>query len=114
MTHLAIKVGDTLKPTETDERAIQMQEMCYCFDCACSVAQSCPTLCNPIDCSRPGSSVHAIIPARILEWVAISSSRATALVSPHYKDLMKCKGGERGKGCPGSVFVIPRSISCER
>ena len=38
------------------------------------VAQSCPTLCNPMDCSPPGSSVHAILQARILEWVAISFS----------------------------------------
>ena len=36
---------------------------------------SCPTLWNPEDCSLPGSSVHGIIPARILEWVAISSAR---------------------------------------
>ena len=35
------------------------------------VAQSCPTLCNPMDCSPPGSSVHGISQARILEWVAI-------------------------------------------
>ena len=35
-------------------------------------AQSCPTLCNPIHCSLPGSSVHGIIQTRILEWVAIS------------------------------------------
>ena len=34
------------------------------------VAQSCPTLCNPIDCSPPGSSVHEIFQARILGWVA--------------------------------------------
>ena len=38
------------------------------------VAQSCPTLCNPIDCSPLGSSVHGILQARILEWVAISFS----------------------------------------
>ena len=38
-------------------------------------AQSCPTLCNSMDCSLPGSSVHGILQARILEWVAISSSR---------------------------------------
>ena len=37
--------------------------------------QSCPTLCDPIDCSPPGSSVHGILQARILEWVAISFSR---------------------------------------
>ena len=40
----------------------------------CSVSQSCPALCNPTDCSPPGSFVHGIPQARILEWVAISSS----------------------------------------
>ena len=39
------------------------------------VAQLCPTLCNPIDCSPPGSSVHGILQARILESVAIPFSR---------------------------------------
>ena len=38
------------------------------------VAQSCPILCDFMDCSPPGSSVHRILQARILEWVAISSS----------------------------------------
>ena len=38
-------------------------------------AQSCPTLCDPMDCSLPGSSVHRISQAKILEWVAISFSR---------------------------------------
>ena len=33
------------------------------------VAQSCPTLCDPVDCSPPGSSVHGILQARMLEWV---------------------------------------------
>ena len=37
--------------------------------------KSCPTLCDPMDCSVPGSSVHGICQARILEWVAISFSR---------------------------------------
>ena len=35
------------------------------------VAQSCPTLSNPMDCSLPGSSIHGIFQARVLEWVAI-------------------------------------------
>ena len=39
------------------------------------VAQSCPILCDPMDCSPPGSSVHGILQTRILEWVAISFSR---------------------------------------
>ena len=38
------------------------------------VNQSCPTLCDPMDCSLPGSSVHGIFQARVLEWVAISFS----------------------------------------
>ena len=38
--------------------------------------QSCPTLCNPIDCSPPGPAVPGILQARTLEWVAISSSKA--------------------------------------
>ena len=36
--------------------------------------QLCPTLCNPMDCSLPASSVHGILQARILEWVAMPSS----------------------------------------
>ena len=40
--------------------------------------QSCLTLCDPMDCSLPGSSVQEIFQARILEWVAISSSRGSS------------------------------------
>ena len=39
------------------------------------VTQSCPALCDPVDCSPPGSSVHGSLQARILEWVAISSTQ---------------------------------------
>ena len=42
------------------------------------VAQSCPILCKPMVCSLPGSSVHGIFQARLLEWVAISFSRGTS------------------------------------
>ena len=42
------------------------------------VAQLCLTLCDPMDCSLPGSSVHGILQARILEWVAISFSRGSS------------------------------------
>ena len=48
---------------------------------ACLFAKSlqlCPTLCNPMDCSLPGSSVHGILQVRLLEWVAISSSRGSS------------------------------------
>ena len=43
------------------------------------IAQSCPTLCDPMDCSPPGSSVHGILQARILEWVAVSLLQGTFL-----------------------------------
>ena len=42
------------------------------------VAQSCPTLCDPMDGSLPGSSVHGIFQARVLEWVAIFFSRGSS------------------------------------
>ena len=44
-------------------------------DSESEVAQSCLTLCDPVDCSPPGSSIHGILQARILEWIAISFSR---------------------------------------
>ena len=42
------------------------------------VAQSCPTLCDPMDCSLPCSSVHGIFQTRVLEWIAISFSRGSS------------------------------------
>ena len=53
------------------------QSMMY-DSCICPVTQSCPTVCNPMDCRLPGSSVHGILQARILEWVAISFSRGSS------------------------------------
>ena len=43
------------------------------------VAQSCPTLSDPMDCSLPGSSIHGIFQARLLEWGAIAFSEEAAL-----------------------------------
>ena len=69
--------------------------------CASSVAPSCPPLCNPLDCSPPGSSVHGILQVRILGWVAMPSSRGFLTqglnqVSSWYfiksaKSLLPCK-----------------------
>ena len=42
------------------------------------VAQSCLTICDPRDCSPPGSSLHGILQARILEWVAIPFSKGSS------------------------------------
>jgi len=43
--------------------------------------QSCPTLCTPMDCSLPGSSIHGIFQARVLEWVAIAFSGRSSIQS---------------------------------
>ena len=55
----------------------------FCYQCPgqeseSEVTQSCPTLCNPMDCSLSGSSVHGIFQVRILEWVVISFSRGSS------------------------------------
>ena len=57
----------------------------------CWVTQSCLTLCDPIDCSLPGSSVHWILQARILEWVAISFSRESS--QPRNRTRVSCIAG---------------------
>ena len=56
-----------------------------------NVAQSCLTLCYPMDCSLPGSSVHGIFQARILEWVAISFSRRSS--QPRDQTQVSCVVG---------------------
>ena len=53
----------------------RIQSIAGCCAVLCLVTQLCPTLCNPMDSSPPGSSVHGILQARILEWVAMPSSR---------------------------------------
>ena len=61
---------------------IQQELISHCKAPAAAAAaaamslQSCPTLCDPMDCSPPDSSVHGIVQAGILEWVAISFSNA--------------------------------------
>ena len=49
----------------------------------------CPALCNPIDCSPPGPSIHGILQARVLEWVAISHPVGVALTKSDVALLIK-------------------------
>ena len=59
--------------------------VCVCV-CVCVLdAQSCLTLCDPMDCSPPGFSVHGILQARILECIAIPLCRGTSLTCPSIK-----------------------------
>ena len=50
----------------------------FSYQMLCMRAQPCPTLCDPMDCSPPGSSVHGTSQARILEWVVNSFSRGSS------------------------------------
>ena len=66
------------KHTKTHWKKILMFNIPQVRHCVCVlVTQSCPTLCSPMDCSSPGSSVHGILQARTLEWVAIPFSRSS-------------------------------------
>ena len=65
----------------------------HVYESESEVAQSCPTLCNPVDCSPPGSSVHEILQARILESVAISLSRGSS--QPRDRTQVSCIAGLR-------------------
>ena len=55
------------------------------------VTQTCPTLCNPMDCSTPGSCVHGILQARIPQWVAIPFSRGYS--RPRDRTWVSCIAG---------------------
>ena len=56
------------------------------------VTQSCLTFCDPMDCSPPGSSVHGILQARILEWAAISFPQGIFLTQGSNLGLLHCTG----------------------
>ena len=60
----------------------------------CLVAKSCLTLCDPMDCSPPGSSVHGVLQARALEWVTISFSREIRLNNDKCFRINKGQSGE--------------------
>ena len=54
------------------------------------VAQSCPTLTDPMDCSLPGSSVHGIFQTRVLEWGAIALTTSTTNILKYNQTLSMC------------------------
>ena len=59
------------------------------------VAQSCPTLCDPMGCSLPGSSIHGILQARVLEWVAIAFSYGESSINVYKLPCAKWIAGEK-------------------
>ena len=84
ISRLSMKDGPKLCPSGqgncswNHEKWIRGECVCVCARaCACSL-QLCSTLCDPMNCSPPGSSVHGIIQSRTLEWVVISLSRGSS------------------------------------
>ena len=69
--HIYMFIKITLNPTHEKENDT------YSIPMHAESLQSCPTLCDPMDCSPPGSSVHGILQASILEWIAILYSRGS-------------------------------------
>ena len=65
-------------------------QFCLILASCCLIAESCPALCDPVDCSPPGSSVHGILQARILEWAAVSVSRGCS--QPRDQTHISCTG----------------------
>ena len=65
--------------------------VCIMNTCEVKISQSCLTLCDPMDCSQPGSSVHGILQAIILEWVATPSSRASSQSTDGNPGLLHCR-----------------------
>ena len=76
-----LKMGtDSLALPSIDYPALESEMLlmtCLTNKVVVLVAQSYPTLCDPMDCGLPGSSVHGILQARILEWIAIPFSRGS-------------------------------------
>ena len=67
--------------SEKQQRNVYFRKASFSAANACMHAKSlqlCPTLCSPMDCNLPGSSVHGILQARILEWVTMPSSRGSS------------------------------------
>ena len=81
VVHYLCQLFHVLKPHSSADIGGKLSVcVCVCVVCVrtCSVAQSCSTFCNPVDCHPPGSSVHEILQARILEWFAISFTRRSS------------------------------------
>ena len=99
----------------TQSQAPGGQQPCVCVCvCVCVLAgQSCPILCDPMDCSLPGSSIHGILQARLLEWVAISFSRGSS--QPRNKTWVSCISGKffyhlSHQGSPESMLSSNSSL----
>ena len=81
---------DEVKSTDRWPRSHMWQAGCFMRS---EVSQSCLTLCNPMDCTLTGSSVHGIFQVTVLEWLAISFSRASSW--PRFRTRVSHFAGSR-------------------
>ena len=80
---LPILLSCVLYPSLIKHFSSLCQYLQFSMLCCCSVTKSCLTLCDPMDCSLPGSSFHGIFQAKILEWVVIFFSRESSQDQTH-------------------------------
>jgi len=93
----------------TNPHVTSCERVCVCV-CVCTCANSlqlCLTLCDPMDCSLPGSSIHEILQARILEWVATPSPVQGSTV--HLLGLLHRQAGSSPQAPPGKPTVTSYS-----
>ena len=96
LTSLSIIISGSIRIAANDITSLFLY-VWLIFSCAYAVkwsevAQSCPTLCNSIDCSLSGSSVHGIFQARVLEWIAISLHFIYPYICWQVLSLRPCSG----------------------
>ena len=77
-TQYSVFISNPGCPEARKKAAVMQLVLLYFSRCLCLVTQLCLILCDPMDCIPPGSSVHGICQARILEWVAMPSSRGSS------------------------------------
>ena len=94
-------------------RVLHKKTLVRIHRCVCAkLLQSCPTLCDPVDCNPPGSSVHGILQARVLEQVAIYSSKGSSQPrdSTHVSRLVHWQAGSLRLASLGKPGIICREV----
>ena len=94
-------------PTLVRSAELTWRALAFMWTWTCWVAYSRPALCDPMDCNWPGSSVHELLQARILEWAAISSSKGSSPLRDLTTSLVSCFVG--GFFTTSTTWEVPRS-----
>ena len=93
-----------------DDKEVHYSSNIYFLYVRAKSIQSCLTLCDSMNCSLPHSSVHGILQARILEWVAIPFSREIFLTQGSNLGLLHCRGILYHLGHQESLFFTPDPV----